>query len=135
MKVYLLKDVEKVGIKGEIVKVKEGFADNFLLPRKFAVPITKKNEVYYQERATSVDHRKEVLNSKTSMLAERIKSLKVTVKRKIHDDGKLYGSIGQSEIVDALGKKGVSISKSQVLFDKPVELPYSYNTAAGLPPS
>ena len=132
MRVYLLKDVTKVGVKGEIVKVKEGFADNFLFPRKLAVAITKKNEDYYKVRETSVEHRKEVIDSKTSMLAERIKALKVILKRKLHDDGKLYGSINPAEIAEALGEKGVSVSKSQVLIEKSIKAKGAYEVTIKL---
>ena len=132
MKVYLLKDVDKIGIKGEILKVKDGFAANFLIPNKFAVAVTKKNEPFYAARATTVDQRKEVMESKSSILAEKIKSVKITIARKLHDDGKLYGAINQSEVVDALASKGISVSKSQVLFDKSVKAKGSYDVTIKL---
>src|SRR5271156_981406 len=113
MQVYLLKDIEKVGIAGEIVKVSEGYAMNFVIPRKLGVEVTKGNEQYYKTKMKTVEHRKEVIESKTSILAERIKSVRVTIKKKSHDDGKLYGAINAQDIVDALSEKGVSISKNQ----------------------
>lgn len=121
MNVYLLKDIEKVGIAGEIVKVSEGYAMNFVIPRKLGVEVTKENEGFYKNKQKTVEHRKEVIESKTSMLAERIKSLRVTIKKKSHDDGKLYGAISAQEIVDALAEKGVSISKNQVDFGKSIK--------------
>ena len=121
MKVYLLKDVENVGIAGEMLKVKEGYAQNFLIPRKMAVKITSKNEAFYSSRVKTVEHRKEVIASKTSMMSEKIKGLKLTIERKTHDDGKLYGAISAGEIVDLLAKEGVSISKSQVNFTKNIK--------------
>lgn len=121
MKVYLLKDIQGVGIAGEIVKVKEGYADNFLLPRKMGIKITAKNAPFYEERAKHIDHRKEVISSKTSMLAEKIKTLKLTLKRKMHDDGKLYASINPSEVVALLSQEGVNVSKSQIKLDKTIK--------------
>ncbi len=121
MKIYLLKDVEGVGIAGEIVKVKEGYADNFLLPRKMGIKITTKNAPFYESRAKHVEHRKEVVASKTSMLAEKIKTMKLTVKRKMHDDGKLYASINPAEVADLLAQEGVSVNKSQVKIDKTIK--------------
>ncbi len=121
MKVYLREDIEKVGLAGEIINVSDGYAKNFLMPRKLAVKITPHNEQFYKVKVKTVVHRKEVLESKTSMLAERISSMKVIIKRKIHDDGKLYGAINPSEVVDELAKLGVSVSKNQVKFDKSIK--------------
>lgn len=121
MKVFLLKDIERIGIAGEIVKVKEGFAQNFLFPKKLAVEVTQENEKHFKNREKVVEHRKEVIESKTSMLAEKIKSTLVTLKRKTHDDGKLYGAIGSQEVADILAEKGISVSKSQILFDKSIK--------------
>jgi len=121
MKVYLLKDVEKLGLAGEIVKVKEGYAGNYLIPRKLAIAITPANESFYQGKAVTVEHRKEAVSTKSSMLAEKIKLLQVKLKCKAHDGGKLYGSVSPSDIVDLLAEKGVSISKSQVEFGKSIK--------------
>jgi large subunit ribosomal protein L9 len=121
MKIFLLKDVEKVGVAGEILKVSDGFAVNFLFPRKLAVQVTPENESSFARRLKVVEHRKEVVASKTSMLAERIKSLTITLKRKMHDGDRLYGAVTPGEIVDSLAEKGVSISKNQVVFDKSIK--------------
>jgi large subunit ribosomal protein L9 len=121
MKIYLLKDIEGVGIAGEIVKVKEGYADNFLLPRKMGIKVTTKNAPFYEERAKHIEHRKDVISSKTSMLAEKIKTMKLTIKRKMHDDGKLYASVNPAEVADLLAKAGVNVSKSQVKIDKAIK--------------
>ncbi len=121
MKVFLLKDVEKIGLAGEIIKVADGFGANFLLPRKLAIEITAHNENVYKKREKQIEHRKEVIATKTSMLAEKINTLKITLKRKMHDDGKLYGAINASEIVEALAEKGIIITKSQVEFDKSIK--------------
>lgn len=121
MKVFLLKDIERIGIAGEIVKVKEGFAQNFLFPKKLAVEVTQENEKHFKNREKVVEHRKEVIESKTSMLAEKIKSTLVTLKRKTHDDGKLYGAISSQEVAEILAEKGISVSKSQILFDKSIK--------------
>jgi len=121
MKVFLLKDVEKIGLAGEVLKVKEGFATNYLVPRKLAVILTPKNEKHYLDRVKNVEHRKEVISTKTSMLAEKISSLELKLKCKTHDDGKLYGSVSPADIVDLLAQKGVSISKNQVEFGKSIK--------------
>lgn len=126
MKVFLRKDVEKIGMAGEIIKVNDGFARNFLIPRQLGVEITPDNESFYKKQIKTVDQRKEVIATKTSMLAERVRTLNLIIKRKLHDDGKLYGAINASEIVEALQVEGVSISKSQVLFGKSIKAKGAY---------
>jgi len=132
MKVFLTKDIEHIGLSGEIVKVKEGFAQNYLFPRKLAVEITKANQLHFKNRERVVEHRKDVIESKSSMLAEKIKSTTITLKRKTHDDGKLYGSINPQEIADGLNEKGISISKSQVLFGKSIKSTGTYEVTIKL---
>ena len=121
MRVFLLKDVEKVGMAGEIIKTTEGFARNFLIPRKFAVEVTAKNEASFAHRVKTIEHRKEVVESKTSMLAEKIKGLEVVLKRKIHDNDQLYGSVSAKEIAEELAKQGVSVAPNQVLIEKSIK--------------
>jgi len=121
MKIFLLKNVEKVGIAGEIIKATDGFAINYLLPNKLGIEVTKANEKSFEKRAVVIDNRKEAIASKTSMLAEKIKALTITIKRKAHDKDKLFGSISPLEITESLAQNGISISKNQVEFDKSIK--------------
>lgn len=121
MKVFLKKDVEKVGMAGEILKVSDGFARNFLLPHDIAVEITALNESQYKNKIKEIAHRKEVIETKTSMLAERISSITLTLKKKMHDDGKLYGAINAHDVVEALAQQGITVAKSQIIFDKSIK--------------
>lgn len=121
MRVYLLQDIEKVGLAGEILKISDGYARNFLIPKKFAVELTTENERHYLSRVKTVEKRKEVIATKTSMLAEKVKDVELVIRRKMHDDGKLYGSIGAGDIVELLAAKGISVSKNQIEFDKTVK--------------
>lgn len=121
MKVFLRKNIEGVGFANEIVKVTEGYARNFLFPRDLAVEITPQNESSYKGKIKTIENRKEAIATETSMLAEKIKSLKVTLNRKMHDDGKLYGAVSPADIADALSAQGVTIGKNQVLINKSIK--------------
>lgn len=121
MKVFLLKDVERIGMAGEVIKTTEGYARNFLIPQKLAVEVTPQNEASLANKIKVIEQRKEVVASKTSMLAEKIKSLQIVLKHKMHDGGKLYGSLAPQEIVDALAQKGVMVGKSQIIFPKAIK--------------
>lgn len=132
MKVFLQADVEGIGLKGEMIKVSVGYGRNFLLPRGWAIEITPENEAFYLARAKKVEKRKEVIETKTSMLAEKISSTKLTIKKKMHDDGKLYGSITSGEIASALAEKGFIIAKNQVIIDKAIKSKGAYTVTIKL---
>lgn len=121
MQVYMLKDVERVGMAGQIINVSDGYAKNFLIPRHLGVEITPANAEFYREKKHHEHVVAEVLNSKAAMLAERIKTLHVSIKERVHDDGKLYGAISADEIVSLLREKDVVINKKQVEFNKSVK--------------
>lgn len=132
MKVYLLKDVEKIGMTGEIIKVSDGYATNYLIPHKLAVIITPENEIFYKNKIKTVENRKEAIASASSMLAEKIKTLQLTIKRKTHDSDKLYGSIVASDIVDLLAEKGISVAKNQIIITKAIKSVGSYDVTIKL---
>ena len=120
-KIFLKSDVLNVGMAGEIVSVSEGFATNYLVPRKLGIRVTPNSEGEFQKRLQKIEKREEVIKSKSSMLAERIKSLQLTVSAKMHADGKLYGTIRPQQIMDELSKHGIAISKSMVIFNKQIK--------------
>ncbi|HEV2601886.1 MAG TPA: 50S ribosomal protein L9 [Candidatus Babeliales bacterium] len=121
MKVFLLKNVVGIGIAGEIIKAKDGFAVNYLIPQKLGVEVTPHNEQSFLKKLKVIDNRKDVIASKTSILAEKIKDTTVIIKRKTHDNGKLFGSISASEIADEITKSGITVSKNQVEIDKSIK--------------
>lgn len=121
MKVYLLKNVPKVGLAGEIIKVKDGFAKNFLFPQKAAKEVTKGNAAFLESKAKVVENRKEIISSEKSALSVLVQNTKITLKHKIHDNDKLYAAVNATEIVEALAKKDIKISKSQVKFKKSIK--------------
>lgn len=121
MKVYMLKNVQNVGLEGEIIKVAEGYALNFLIPRKLAVKATPAHEELSLKYKRDLVNRQEVISSKTSLLAEKIKTLSLVLKRKVHDDGKLYGAVNAIEVVELMAQSGVAVAKSQIEFDKNIK--------------
>ncbi len=120
MNVYLLKDVESVGMAGSIVKVSDGFGQNFLIPRKLAVKVTDANTKFYENKIVKVKTEAKILNSKIAMLAERISNLHLVIKEKSHE-GKLYGSVGPDEIVALLKEKEIVVDRKQIEFVKSIK--------------
>ncbi len=134
MKIYLLKNIEGVGMAGEIVEAKEGYVDNFLIPRKMAVKITASNELFYKSKVKHIDNRKEVIASQTSMMAEKIKDIKVVLKRKMHDDGKLYAAVSPVEVADLLSEMGFPIIKTQVVMEHAIKEKGTFEVTIKLTP-
>ncbi|MEI7580314.1 MAG: 50S ribosomal protein L9 [bacterium] len=120
MKVFLLQDIENVGMAGQIVSVTDGYAANFLFPRKLAQKVVPGSEAFFAQKIKKAEATAQVLSSKIAMLAEHLKTTKITVSKRIHDDGKLYGSVSAEEVVDALKAKGYSVNKKQVVFGKTI---------------
>jgi large subunit ribosomal protein L9 len=117
----MLKDVENVGMSGQVVKVSEGYATNFLFPKKLAAKIDESNKKFYEGKQVREKITQEVLSTKVAMIAERIKGLRLSVKQKIHDDGKLYGALSADIVVDLLKQKEIAITKKQVEFVKNIK--------------
>ena len=115
MQVLLIKDVNKLGYRGDIVKVKEGYFRNFLQPRKLAEMATesvKKLAVGRKEKVLL--DKKRIIDNAKDVLA-RLKGLKLIFKQKVSDKGKLYGSITEVEIIGAIEKKvNVKLEKEYV---------------------
>lgn len=120
MQVYMLKDVEKIGMAGQIIKVSDGYAANFLIPRKLAMKVGEQDLAFFKSKEKKIVADKQVLSSKVAMLAEKIKNLHLTIKKKAHDEGKLYGSVSPDEIVDLLKEKEIVVNRKQVEFPKSI---------------
>lgn len=125
MEIYLKKDVPRVGMAGQIIKVETGFANNYLIPQGFGVMINDANRETFKKKERKPKDPSAV-SSETSLLAEKIGSLRLIVKRKTHDDGKLYAAIRPGEVADVLLEKGFKVDKNQVIFERPIKEKGSY---------
>ena len=112
--VFLLQDVPKIGKQGEIISVKIGYANNFLVVQKLGTVINSHNEKELIEKQKALTKQKEIVVSKTSSIAERIKDLVIKLEKVTHDGNKLYGSVNAVEIVELLAKEGIKVNKSQI---------------------
>lgn len=105
MKVLLLKDVYNLGRAGDVKKVADGYARNFLIPQKMAVIASVGALRQVEKIQAAAAKQRELLNEEMSGLAEQIKGLELTFKAKVGETGKLYGSITQQMIMDAVNEK------------------------------
>ena len=121
MEVILREDVEKLGSRGEVVKVAPGYARNFLLPKRLAVAATESNKkIVEQERQAHL--RKEAkLISEAQDLAKLMLGVAITIKQKAGEADQLFGSVTSKDIADALAAKNYSIDRRKIQLDEPIK--------------
>jgi large subunit ribosomal protein L9 len=120
MEVILRADVPKLGHRGEVVNVAEGYARNYLLPRKMAVAATAGNrKVIEQEKAASV--RREVTDkAQAEQLAKMLADVTVVVARKAGEEDQLYGSVTSIDVAEALQTKGYNVDRRKIHVEDPI---------------
>lgn len=121
MEVILLERVAKLGQMGDVVKVKDGFARNFLLKRNKALRATKENREKYDGMKADLEAKNIQAKGEATKVAEKIEGRNVIVIRQASETGQLYGSVSVRDIMAALEKDGVSLSRQQVLLDAPIK--------------
>jgi large subunit ribosomal protein L9 len=115
MEVILLEKIRNVGALGELVKVKAGFARNYLLPQRKAVTANEVNRAKFETQRADLEKREADLLKSAQVRAEKINSAPVvTITAKVADEGKLYGSVGIHEVTDAINKSGIEVEKSEI---------------------
>jgi len=121
MEVILREDVDKLGARGQVVKVAAGYARNFLLPKKLAVTATDANKkIVEQERQAHL--RKEAkLQSEAQDLAKLVNGVSVTISQKAGENEQLFGSVTSKDVADALAAKGFTIDRRKVQLDEPIK--------------
>jgi large subunit ribosomal protein L9 len=121
MEVILLERVAKLGQMGEIVKVKDGFARNFLLKRKKALRATAENRVKYEGMKADLEANNIKAKSEAAKVAEKIDGREIVIVRQASETGQLFGSVSVRDIVMALAADGVTVSRTQVWLDVPIK--------------
>jgi large subunit ribosomal protein L9 len=121
MNVILTEDIQSLGRIGEVVKVAPGYARNYLLPKGLALTATGRN-------VNELDHRKRILAQKREKVrqqrlsvAEKLNQLQITVKRKVVEEDKLYGSVNVAEIARILGEQGFDIDRKDIKLAQPIK--------------
>lgn len=121
MQVVLLERVEKLGQMGEVVQVKDGFARNFLLPRKKALRATKENLVRFEAQRAQLEARNLELRSEAEKVQVKLNDLVIVVLRQAGDTGQLYGSVTTRDIADGVTTGGFSVNRNQVALEHPIK--------------
>ena len=134
MDVILLERVEKLGAIGDVVKVKDGFARNFLLPRKKALRANEANRKVFESNRARIESDNASRRTDAEKEAVSFKDATVTLIRQASNTGQLYGSVAVRDLVDALIADGHKVARSAIVLDKPIKAIGVYEVKVALHP-
>ncbi|KQN91521.1 50S ribosomal protein L9 [Sphingomonas sp. Leaf67] len=134
MDVILLERVEKLGAIGDVVKVKDGFARNFLLPRKKALRANEANKKVFEANRERIVADNAARRTDAEAEAKTLEGVSVTLIRQSSNTGQLYGSVAVRDLVEALVADGHKVDKSQVVLDRPIKAIGLYDVKVALHP-
>ena len=122
IEVILLERIERLGYMGQIVKVRPGFARNFLLPQNKALRATKANLAEFEKQRAELEAKNAAERAKAETLAQKLDGVKVVVIRQSSEMGQLFGSVNARDVADAAKEAGHSIDRNQVQIDSPIKI-------------
>lgn len=120
MEVILREDVEKVGARGSVVKVADGYARNFLLPKRLAVPASEANKKIVEQEREAYLRREAKVKSESEDLAKLMTSVTVTFHQKVGENNQLFGSVTAKDIADALEAQKFHVERRKIQLDEPI---------------
>lgn len=121
MDVILREDVEKLGSRGQLVKVASGYARNFLLPKRLAVPATEANKKIIEQERQAHLRREAKLATEAGELAKLMGSVSITISQKAGENDQLFGSVTSKDIAEALEKQGYTIERRKIVLEEPIK--------------
>lgn len=134
MEVILLERVGRLGTVGDVVKVKNGYGRNFLLPQKKALRATKDNKAVFEAKRAQIEADNAKTRADAEKLASKLAGISVTLVRQASEDGKLYGSVTSRDIAEAAQANGHDINRRQFVLDATIKSTGSYTAQIVLHP-
>jgi large subunit ribosomal protein L9 len=134
VKVILTTDVAKLGKSGELRDVADGYARNYLIPNKFAVPAAGGAYRAWQHDIASREEKRQREREEAEITAQRISSTTLTMGVKVGEGGKLYGSITAKDVADALGRRGIVVDRHRIDLEEPLKTLGTYKVAVRVYP-
>ena len=127
MEVILLKDLEGLGSEGEIVKVKPGFARNFLVPKGIALRASKSNLAVAEERKRIKEAKENRVKKVNQVLIDKLTKANITIEVQVGEEERIFGSVTTQDIQKSLEEKGITIDRSCILMEEPIKSLGVYN--------
>jgi large subunit ribosomal protein L9 len=120
MEVILREDVDKVGARGSVVKVADGYARNFLLPKRLAVPATDANKKIVEQEREAYLRREAKLKSESEDLGKLMGNVRLTFHQRVGENNQLFGSITAKDVADALEAQKYHVERRKIQLDQPI---------------
>jgi large subunit ribosomal protein L9 len=120
MQVILKEEVPNLGQMGELVTVKPGYGRNYLIPKGLAVEATPRNIKRLEHERRNIERRKEKLMAEARSVADRLRDMSITIAKKTTDEDRLYGSVTNREIADALSEEGINVDRRKIIIEEPI---------------
>ena len=121
MDVILLQDIQTLGTAGDIVKVKPGYARNYLFPRGFALRSSKRNRAVSEEKKRNIEMSSKRIERENMSLVNKISKIELTFEMQVGDEEKMFGTVTTKDIQTALEEKGISIDRSALMLDESIK--------------
>ena len=134
IKVILLQRVAKLGHIGDVVKVKPGFARNYLLPKKIVLRANEENMKYFEERKVQIEAANAESRAEAQKIADKVKIFSITLIRQASEKGRLYGSVTARDIAAAIKEQDVNVTPGQVNLNVPIKMLGVYDLSVDLHP-
>jgi large subunit ribosomal protein L9 len=132
MEIILLEDIEKLGTRGKIVKVADGYGRNYLLPKKLAVRATPQNRKWVEQQRVKFLKLEAKEKAEAEELAKLLAGAQVVVHRKAGEKGTLFGSVTAMDVAERLTAQGFNIDKRRILLDPPLKILGEYDVSVKL---
>lgn len=132
MELILLKNVDKLGHKGDVITVRDGFARNFLIPRNLGLAATRANQEFVKEQKVRSEKRQAKARETATLKAKELKDLTITLEAAAGDQGKLFGSITAEDIRQALANQGCAVDKKNIQLKDPIRILGTHTVAVEL---
>jgi large subunit ribosomal protein L9 len=134
MQIILREDITNLGRPGDVVKVRDGYARNFLLPRNLAVEANPKNIRAFEHQKRLALMRREAKKGEALKMKERLEALRINIAARAGEEGKLFGSVTNIDIERALREQGFDIERRKVILPEPIKQLGDYTVAVKLDP-
>ncbi len=121
MEVILKETIDTLGMEGDIVNVKPGYARNYLIPQQKAVPVNKASLTRLKQEQQAIASRREAEQKSAEQLASKLEKTTITLSRKVGDEDRLFGSVGSKDIAEELKNVGIAIDRRSILLAEPIK--------------
>ena len=132
MEVILKEDVANIGKIGEVVRVRDGYARNYLLPRGLVLPANKKNLKTFEHHKKVVADQKQKITREAQSVGQSINAVSLTIRMRVGEEGKLFGSVTNIQIEKALKAQGLVVDRRKIQLEEPIKVAGDYEVPIGM---